>query len=170
MAKKILDRFTIQRLLDGMDKEQQRKLVLNAFKNCQTESAILIEERTQLLEQFYPLLNENPWDVTKIVNILIELEGNQQESVENSIELKNVRTRTQFINGLISKEEMQQTIKDNIMADEKNAYTLEYRYRLMDLLAREPDTTDLKLIEEIRNLKIKSLELKNHSECKYPNE
>ena len=71
MTKKIIDNCTIFRLLDGMDKDTQRERCLAAFKSYNEESDELSEEKRELWNKLFLLL-ENQGDFAEVIDILKE--------------------------------------------------------------------------------------------------
>lgn len=170
MEKKILDNCTIYRLLDGMDKDTQRKLVSNALKNCQEEIKALEDLKQKEYTRLLALLNENAWDMKQISECLMSLYYFEKEIAECQRESKNASLREKYLDGTITLEEMQKDIHDAMEEEEREFYPTEYDYQLLRLLSLAPEEITLKDMENIKDLKAKSLSVKqNPPVCNYPN-
>lgn len=170
MEKKILDNCTIYRLLDGMDKDTQRRLVLNALKNCQEEIKTLEDLKQDEYAHLLALLKENAWDMKQISECLISLCFFNGEIDDCQREYGNATLREKYLDGDITLEEMQKDIHDTMEEEERKFYPTEYDYQLLRLLSLNPEEITLKDIENIKYLKEKSLSVKQHPPvCNYPN-
>lgn len=167
MPKKILDNCTIYRLLDGMDKEKQRELCSNALKSYNQESEELSEEKNVLLHQLFDALSISD-SSENIVNILQEIVLNEEGVRKNKLELLIIEKRFEYINGLISLEELQAYIHNLMLDDAYHFYQTEYRCQLVELLAFDLESDYLSQIEYIRKLKEKAIQKQLNPVCYYP--
>ncbi len=168
MTKKIIDNCTIFRLLDGMDKDTQRERCLAAFKSYNEESDELSEEKRELWNKLFLLL-ENQGYFAEVIDILKDLVLNKEEVRQNEVDLLIVHKRMEYLQGFISLEEMQGAIHDLMLDDYYHKAETEYRARLYDLLSRDSEDIDEALINNIKNLKEDAVKKKLNPVCKYPN-
>lgn len=167
MAKKILDNCTIYRLLDGMDKETQRERCLHAFKSYNEESEELSEEKRELLNELFFLLETKGEE--EIVNTLVNLVLNTEDVRQNEINLLIVHKRMEYLQGFISLEEMQSSIHDLMLDDDYHVAETEYRCQLYKLLNCPPEEMDEQSINYIKSLKEDAIKKKLNPTCTYPN-